>query len=95
MTYTLGQRIVRTAGLFQGLVALPIMAIMGWEAFMFIFWYSNSSIYYFVKVLFVSNKILLPLFLPSDKTSERDRERERERERDVCAHIIFSQRQHH
>ena len=64
-SYTLGQRVVRTAGLFQALVAFPILMFMGWDAFCFLFWTWNSSVYYFVKDIFVrkpKNSALLQSF---------------------------------
>jgi hypothetical protein len=45
MALTLGQRMVRTAGLFQGLVAIPVMIVMGEAVFEQLFYY-----YYYRRV---------------------------------------------
>lgn len=55
MTFSLSQRIVRTAGLFQGLVALPTMLVMGEEVFEQLFYYYYSfRVYYFITATFNS-----------------------------------------
>jgi hypothetical protein len=53
---SLGQNMVRVAGIFQGLIALPIMLTMGWCVFEYLFdTYYNWSIYNFVYVSSVHN----------------------------------------
>jgi membrane-associated HD superfamily phosphohydrolase len=52
MERSLGQRMVRTAGIFQGLVALPVLLVMGENVFEFLwyYYYPYSKIYYFMSV---------------------------------------------
>lgn len=45
MAPSLGQRMVRAAGIFQGLVAFPVMLVMGESVFEHLFWY-----YYYTRV---------------------------------------------
>jgi hypothetical protein len=45
MAPSLSQRMVRTAGLFQGLVAVPVMLILGEAVFEHLYWY-----YYYIRV---------------------------------------------
>ena len=49
MAPSLGQRMVQTAGLFQALVAVPVMLVMGESVFEHLFWwYYNPRVYDFV-----------------------------------------------
>lgn len=50
MTTALAQRLVRTAGLFQGLVALPVMLVMGAGVFDQLFYYYYVYLYRFMLV---------------------------------------------
>ncbi|PQE07948.1 hypothetical protein CJF32_00003073 [Rutstroemia sp. NJR-2017a WRK4] len=50
---SLGQNMVRVAGIFQGLIALPIMLCMGWSVFEYLYdTYYTWTLYYFIKYLF-------------------------------------------
>jgi hypothetical protein len=52
MAPSLGQRTVRTAGIFQGLVALPVMLVMSESVFEHLFWYYYyTRVYDFMSVL--------------------------------------------
>lgn len=47
----LGQNMVRVAGIFQGLIALPLMLTMGNAVFWFLYaTYYDWSLYYFMYV---------------------------------------------
>lgn len=46
---TLGQRMVRTAGIFQAIVALPVMLTLGAQVFDHLwYYYYNPNIYQFM-----------------------------------------------
>jgi hypothetical protein len=51
MAQSLGQKMVRTAGLFQGIVALPVVIVMGEAVFVHLsYYYYDVRIYDFMLV---------------------------------------------
>lgn len=54
MDRSLGQQMCRTAGIFQGITALPTMLLMGESAWEELYW-PYMSIYRFMCVLFLPN----------------------------------------